>query len=264
MNTKVRLVRFLSAIPYWEPLFKSAEIYVAAKSGAHSWRLAHNGELAVLEALAGTLETVLDVGANVGEWAAEALKRNPRAVVHCFEPCSATYDRLVNNLAGQRIVLNRCGLSDKSGTGEVHLIDETSEANSLFRQSGVPDQPVPARSEKVDLTSIDEYASENNLSKIDFLKIDCEGNEIPVLRGASKTISKNIVKAVQFEYNVTYLPGRFQLKDAFDLLQPCGFRLYKITPRRLIFKENYSVTDEDYRFSNYLAIAKGYDAPRFS
>ena len=263
MSTKARLVRFLSAIPYWEPLFKSAEIYVAAKSGSPNWRLAHNGELDVLDALAGTLETVLDVGANVGEWAAEALKRNPRAVVHCFEPCSATYACLVKNLAGQKTVLNRCGLSDKSGTGEIHLIDETSEANSLFSQPGVPDQAMPTRSEKVDLTSIDQYASRNNLSKIDFLKIDCEGNEIPVLRGASETLSKNIVKAVQFEYNVTYLPGRFQLKDAFDLLQPWGFRLYKITPKRLIFKGSYSVTDEDYRFSNYLAVAKGYDVPPF-
>jgi hypothetical protein len=91
---------------------------------------------------------------------------------------------------------------------------------------------------------------------VDLLKIDVEGNEVSVLEGAAQSLKENRIRSIQFEYNTTWLPGRFQLRDAFKILNEFGFRLYKIQPDFLVDCEAFSVSDENYRLCNYFALHK--------
>ena len=129
-----------------------------------------------------------------------------------------------------------------------------SERNSVFDLRGAPDHPSAVGLEEADCICVDEYLRQKGLATVDLLKLDCEGSEIKALQGATRAIGEGRIQAVQFEYNHTWLPGRFQLRDAFCILAPAGFDIYRIAPRRLERKLEYSFSDEDYRLANYLAV----------
>src|SRR5688572_17633927 len=94
-----------------------------------------NGERWILETLAARdlLDTVFDVGANCGDWAAMALEANPRAAVHCFEVCPLPYEKLSRRFsADERVRLNAAGLSDAEGDVEVNYCPANDEVTSMF------------------------------------------------------------------------------------------------------------------------------------
>lgn len=76
--------------------------------------------------------------------------------------------------------------------------------------------------------TLDNYIEENNVDKIDFLKIDTEGWEFPIIKGAERSLSK--ISHIQFEYGGTWPEGGFKIKEAYDFLGQHGFENFIITP----------------------------------
>ena len=76
--------------------------------------------------------------------------------------------------------------------------------------------------------SLDEYARAAGLSELLLLKIDTEGHDLQVLRGALELLQSKQIQYVQFEYNSAWIASRHFLKDAFDLLLPRGYFIGKI------------------------------------
>src|SRR5712692_2780369 len=71
---------------------------------------------------------IFDVGANVGEYALAALKANPEAILHCFEPSSSHFQILKGTLTEANVRLNAFGLSDIE---EVHALHKDSAVSGL-------------------------------------------------------------------------------------------------------------------------------------
>jgi hypothetical protein len=95
-----------------------------------------NGERWLLQTLArrNWLRNAFDVGANHGDWAALVLEANPDAVIHCFEICQPTFQKLAARFSetkqgNGKIFLNPLGLSDFPGGNQNSILSGSRRIN---------------------------------------------------------------------------------------------------------------------------------------
>lgn len=204
--------------------------------------------------------TLFDVGANIGDYTAYVLSLDSPVDIHCFEPVQETFAQLQSR-HGQnpQVRLNNFGLSNVEGTAHMKIYGETYGINSLYeRRSSVASQPAYAHyvEQSVVLRTLDQYVTEQNISRIDMLKIDVEGHELRVLEGATESLAASKITAIQFEYGSSFVDARSSLKAIYDLVTTYGFKLYRLWNYG---KWNIPSFDpvwglENYRHSNWIAI----------
>lgn len=107
---------------------------------------------------------------------------------------------------------------------------------------------------EANLTTLDDFCAERGIEAIDYLKIDVEGAEHRVLKGARSLLQDDKIACIQFEYGAFSIETRFLLKDYFELLSD-RFVIGKIFPDHVAFGD-YAWTAEDFRFCNYLCVSK--------
>ena len=81
-------------------------------------------------------------------------------------------------------------------------------------------------SHTVETTTIDTYMAQAEIDAIDLLKIDTEGFDINVLRGAKDALRRGAIKAIQFEFIPADIAMRVTMRDFFEVLQ--GYRLFRL------------------------------------
>jgi FkbM family methyltransferase len=132
---------------------------------------------------------VVEVGAHIGTITIKLSKVAKE--VHSFEPLKPSYDVLNTNLS-----LNNCtnvityqqGVSDKISSTYIKWVTENNVgASGLEGGTMTQDISLLDKKIKVDLVSIDSL----NLNKVDYIKIDVEGYEELVVKGAKNTIEEN-------------------------------------------------------------------------
>ncbi len=147
-------------------------------------------ERVMVRALAANCTVFMDVGANSGIYTLLASKNcRPDSSVHAFEASPIEYKKLVLTIKWNRlrnVFLNNIALSETDGTisiyenldgwGALNRVDRPATDEGLYRMANVP------------CLSLDSYCESNNINQIDFLKIDVEGHELPVLKGAKRMI----------------------------------------------------------------------------
>jgi FkbM family methyltransferase len=233
----------------------------AARFALHRSRLdlpnhpRYNGEPALQSWLLAAIPpaeplTVFDVGAHVGRWSRSLLelagRTGHRPRLHAFEPASYTHRQLVANLPAAAVV-NRLAVSDLPGELTLHVVRPGAGRNSLHNDGS------PAQVERVTATTIDDYVDLHAIDRIHLLKVDAEGHDLRVLRGAERLLQAGAVSAAQFEYNHRWVHARHFLKDAFALLEPLGYRIGKLTPRGVEWYPAWDPDLETFVEGNYLA-----------
>lgn len=217
-----------------------------------------NGELALqrwtLALAPGGEVHVADVGANVGLWsrsllaAASVAGRASDVRLHAFEPDAGAYARLERSLGGTRASLGAVALSDRQGTSAFHVVAPAAGTNSLHPATGVP-----AATETVPTITLDSYAAGSGVPGFALVKIDTEGHDLAVLRGACGLLAEHLIAVVQFEYNHRWVFARAYLRDAFDLLTGLGYRIGKLTPKGVEFYPGWDAELETFVEGNYVA-----------
>ena len=144
---------------------------------------------------------IFDVGANVGEFADEAHRRFPAATVHSFEPHPASFARLRDGKRGPWLVPVNAALGEQPG--EVRMfVYEDSKLNSLVPNAaysarhGLVPTEMPVRCD-----TVDGYCAAANVARIHLLKIDTEGADLSVLRGAQRMLGEKRVDFIYVEFN---------------------------------------------------------------
>ena len=218
-----------------------------------------NGELlvqtSVLRGARGSV-TVLDVGANVGDWTL-AFVANAGVVgwsdytIHAFEPSLDTARMLKANVAEHastaRIFLHELGMSSAPGSAEFHIVGEGVGVNSVHRQPGTP----VLRTEQAVMDTLDHFAESQSLREMTFVKVDTEGHDLSVMRGAAGLLQRSAIAVMQFEYNHRWITPRTYLRDVFELA-PANYRIGKVTPRGIEWYPQWDPELESYREGNYL------------
>jgi FkbM family methyltransferase len=203
---------------------------------------------------------VLDVGANVGQWSASMLTaardagRAENLDLHSFEPSSYTFSRLSKTLASHPVNLQQVALSERPGSSVLHMMGPAAGMNSLH---ALPKMPADIATEDVVTTTLEEYAASARLGEVALVKIDTEGHDLAVLRGAGRLLTEQRIWVAQFEYNWSWIGARSFLYDAFKLLDPAGYRLGKLTPKGVEFYPHWDADLETFVQGNYIAALPG-------
>ncbi len=219
-----------------------------------------NGEYKFLRSYIKKDMLVFDVGANVGDYAQYIFGIDPNVKIYCFEPVYNTYNTLINNLSSEiavgKVIANNFGLSNEVKEAEMFIYDELDGRNSLHYNKVHIYDPNILHKEKIKLNTLSRYASENKISKIDFLKIDVEGHETNVIEGASELIENKMIKCMQFEYNNNWEAAGFTLENIFKKLSKLGYTFYRLTIWGKIHVKKFDIGLENYRHANYIACLK--------
>ena len=135
--------------------------------------------------------TVLDVGANTGVFSLLAARRQPAARVHAVEPVARVFSLLERNVAANglaNITCHRLACGDASGPVTIHV----PQGDTIpMLASLVPNWSAGRhRREDVECVTVDGLCQSMALDRLDILKIDAEGSEDAVLRGAAATLDR--------------------------------------------------------------------------
>lgn len=165
---------------------------------------------------------VVDVGANIGLYTASFSKIvGPDGLVIAFEAHPEIYKYLAKNIEALSHKNVSCeGLAVGSGSGEVKIIyvkDNPGETH-IIRDGGADDDGID-----VPMISIDSYLAERQISRVSCIKIDVEGFELSVLRGAQKVINNNPEVLVQTEWDVRQRSAYGDEGALIEFMQGMGF-----------------------------------------
>jgi FkbM family methyltransferase len=197
--------------------------------------------------------TVVDVGANIGSYTEFLLSKFTKARCICIEPHPITFKSLESNLAS-RVTSVNCALGANAST--LTLYDSANyngSEHATFYQAIISDlHEQDAVSYQVPVKTLDDLAEELNLERIDFLKIDTEGHELEVLRGAKRLISAGAIGLLQIEFNEMNVVSRVFMRDILTLLP--GYRVYRLLPSDLIDIPKMPLKSELFGFQNLIFI----------
>lgn len=247
------LTRAILAMPA-DVGYRIARRVVNRRRGDNDIEFDSNGELAVVRALLPQCRVVFDVGANVGDWTAEALRINPSASYHCFEPTDAAFRRLTDRRFPSNVRLNQAAVGAASEERTMFVFGEAEGANSLYRREGL--DATPTAGETIRVTTIDSYCESEGITSIGFMKIDVEGHEVSVLEGAASMLAAGRIEFIQFEYGGAYIDAGRYLKDVWRVLGETGatYEVYKIFGGGLMPVPQYRQTWETFQYSNWLLV----------
>ena len=174
-------------------------------------------------------DRVLDIGANIGLvtlWMSKLV--GPQGTVHSFEPNPVLCHMLQATLAHNGITnvkLHSIALGASGGQMELHVPIGNFGAASLIRRTGQT-----AQVHTVPVMKLDEIIlQESEESGIAFIKLDVEGFEYEVLKGARRVLQELRPDAILFETN-----DKDNLSPVMQLLHDCGYDFLMI-PRCLIW-----------------------------
>ena len=133
--------------------------------------------------------TVLDVGAASGQFSLMATKRWPGARVVCFEPLERPRTKLIEVL-GDRVEVHATALGEQAGeeTMNVATADDSSSLRPIGERQKELFGTETAKSETVKISRMDDLVGE--IERPCLLKIDVQGFELEVLKGAQETLAK--------------------------------------------------------------------------
>lgn len=220
-----------------------------------------NGEWWILERVLQTSSgedkrVFLDIGANVGEWTAHALRLAARArkpcAIHAFEPASATHALLEERFAGiGHVHVHRLALSDEAGERSFFVVEDCAGTNSLYTSGRY------AKQETVRTLSLDQLVAERNIREICMVKSDTEGHDFKVLLGARDTLGAGRIRVWQFEYNWRWVLARHFLKDVFDFARGLPYAVGKLYGAGIEVFDDWHPELERFFEGNYVLIRRG-------
>jgi FkbM family methyltransferase len=205
-----------------------------------------------------SMKVIIDVGAND---LAYGQAEFPKANIFAFEPQPESFRRLQQG-AARNVVPIQAAVGERVGVVDFwDLADDaprkseqpTSQLATVHREVIEQLYHQPTKKYRVKMTTLDSFAKTHKIKQIDLLKIDAEGNELAVLKGASALLAGKQIDIIQFEFNEIHAYSRVFMKDFYELLP--DFDFYRLLPRGAVALGPYRpLTHEIFGFQNIVAI----------
>ena len=216
---------------------------------------AHLGELLKLQRFGRWLhsngvKTVLDIGANTGQFTCAITSVLPDAEVYSFEPIADAYEKLRRKVEGRRQChAFHCALGEASGRLQFWRNNFT-KSSSLLPMTQLHKEAFPWTREStaimVQVETLDNFAERISLLPSVLMKIDVQGYELSVLKGAVRTLQSIDYIWVETSFKPLY-EGQASFRDVYDFLGPYGF-VYAGSPEQLISPLDGCILQEDVLF----------------
>lgn len=180
------------------------------------------------------IDSVLDVGANVGQFGSQLRRAGFTGRIHSVEPLHAAFDRL-RRRAGrdERWTVQRAAVSAEAGTIRMNVAGNSVSSSvlpMLERHAAAAPQAQYVGSEDVPASTVDAIVDDFGLCpERTLLKIDVQGYEQQVLAGAAATLDRFV--GVRTEMSIVPLyAGQVLMPEMIDLLTGRGFELWYVEP----------------------------------
>jgi FkbM family methyltransferase len=179
---------------------------------------------------------VLDVGANAGQYGLLVRSCGHRGPIVSFEPLAAAHDKLMACAASDPLwtVAERAALGAGASRATINVAGNSVSSSLLGMNSRhLEAEPRSAfiGTEAIEVVALDDCLGRYvAASRGGFLKIDTQGYEMDVLRGAHRTLSES-VDVVQTELSLVQLyEGQPLMLDVCNRLKQHGFNLRHVIP----------------------------------
>lgn len=181
------------------------------------------------------IDTVLDVGANIGQFAMGLRESSYKGRIISFEPLSEAYSHLLINSKNDSkwIIAPRMAIGNEEGKKTIN-ISSNSYSSSILKMTGTHIKGAPDSvyidSEEIYINKLDNIwktflKNEDNI----FIKIDVQGYELEVLKGAINILSK--IKGMKIELSLAPLyEGQLLFLDMLGYITNLGFELWDVSP----------------------------------
>jgi len=167
----------------------------------------------------------IDVGANIGYYSLLAASVIKKGKIFAFEvekrALNNFYENINLNKLEDKIEVIEKLVSDKDGY-ERFIVSTESEVSRIVGGSQKSKDFL-----RFPCIKLDSFAKEENISFIDFLKVDVEGAEYKVLKGAEELLRGKRIKYLLFEVNKNIKDYDGSKKDVFEMLSDFGYKIYK-------------------------------------
>jgi len=188
---------------------------------------------------------IFDVGSHIGQSLIKYKELFPNANIHCFEPDIETFQELKSMTTQQKelrdAVLNNTALGADTGRKPFHrnARSQTSGFNRVNIQSkwcktrswqySTTPEKFNSATFDVNIRTMDDYILEHRIDRVHFVKIDTQGFEDEVLKGAQQALRQNRIDIIQTEVIVgdAYVKS-LKFMDIEQLICPWGYEFVAI------------------------------------
>lgn len=170
-------------------------------------------------------DVCIDVGANFGWYTSlMMLHGGKNGEVHAFEPVPRTFRELTDNyvLAGSpaNVHLNNLALGDREDVVQIHTFEGLA---SGYASLAVKGENAVATSTDCRMITLDSYLDENHVGNVDFVKVDIEGAELGMLKGAERLFNQEVPPIFLMEMAVAQTSNfGYEPNDLIDLIAARG------------------------------------------
>lgn len=221
------------------------------------FRGSHSGaQLDLVERLLEADSVFVDVGANQGEFTVCAAARVSRGRVIAFEPVPALRARLERNVDAngfRNVEIHAFGLSDRPRDGVPIFVDE-HVTDDCTRNDGTSSLFADAAGGRavaeVSVRTLDDMIADRY--RVDLIKIDVEGSELPVLRGAEQVLVRDRPILLLEANAETCEAAGYDVSALFRCIEDFGYGLYSVDASGQL-----RPADAGERFANVLAAPPG-------
>lgn len=200
---------------------------------------------------------VLDVGANIGSYSKNLLELNPNITLYAFEPHPLTFQKLKENIIAENFHAINAAVGAVAGVLSLYDYQDNDGSShaSLYQDVIENLHNAKATEHQVNVITLGDFIESNNIDKISLLKIDTEGNELNVLKGAINQLKQGRISVIHFEFNEMNVASRTYFMDFWNLLPNYDF--YRLLPNDMIKIDKYKpVFCEIFAFQNIVAILR--------
>lgn len=182
-----------------------------------AWEVFKNKEYETETLQIAESDIIVDIGAHIGLYTCYAAKKASKGLVYAYEPNPENFKILKENIKLNKLTNIHpfnLAIADKKGDIDLNLSSTNSGGHSIFTVDS-------KKSIKVNAMSLQDVFTENNLTRINLLKIDTEGSEYRIILSTHNKIFAKIDK-IAIEYH-DYFSHSYKYTDLVNCLERNGY-----------------------------------------
>ena len=201
------------------------------------------------------IKTIIDIGANTGDYAKEMRKLFPQSTIYSFEPLSSCFEALNLTMANDKNFKSyNTALGNEKGTTAINK-SSFHPSSSILTMSDIHKHLYPkskdSQQETISITTLDDILEREPLKKNVLIKMDVQGFEDKVIVGGQTIIDQASVVIIETSF-VSLYQNQPLFEDIYALMMDLGFmyygdlhRHYSKTTNRLIYEDSIFIKKAD-------------------
>lgn len=170
--------------------------------------------------------TIFDVGANIGQTVERMKKIFNFKEMHCFEPNVKAFQKL-QKYSSDKIIVNNFALGNKEYIRDFYNYPKSSSSSffKINKKSSIYEINQNYHIDKILIKKLDDYINSKNIKRVNILKIDTQGFEVEVLKGAENLIKEKKIDFIETELNLGF---QYENKTSFFDIESLLFNNYDL------------------------------------